>query len=152
MKRLSVSTLQGQNQILAMDFGIHSVYREQLSNAENKLLHLRDSLWNLFESLGNSAAAYEAAKKRLERTFGEERIQVNGFLEERSYFPAIKYENAKNRELIGLFRYYFNMKDTDTRRNSVYLHVTENDRININPIKDGYKKMKKRACIYLKNG
>ena len=63
------------------------------STGEYKLLQLRQCLsgeaLNVIESLGHSAAAYEAAKKRLERRYGGKRRQVAIYLEDLDKFSQI---------------------------------------------------------------
>ena len=68
------------------------------STGEYKLLQLRQCLsgeaLDVIESLGHSAAAYEAAKERLERRYGGERRQVTIYLEDLDKFPQIRPGNA----------------------------------------------------------
>ena len=72
------------------------------STGEYKLLQLRQCLsgeaLNVIESLGHSAAAYEAAKERLERRYGGERRQVAIYLEDLDKFQQIRPGNAQDLE------------------------------------------------------
>ena len=72
------------------------------STGEYKLLQLRQCLsgeaLNVIESLGHSAAAYEAAKERLERRYGGKRRQVAIYLEDLDKFPQIRPGNAHDLE------------------------------------------------------
>ena len=69
---------------------------------EYKLLQLRQYLsgeaLKVIDSLGHSAAAYEAAKNRLERKFGGKRRQIAIYLEELEQFRQIRPGNAKDIE------------------------------------------------------
>ena len=69
------------------------------ATAEYKLLQLRQYLsgeaLKVIDSLGHSAAAYEAAKDRLERKFGGKRRQIALYLEELEEFPQIRQGHAK---------------------------------------------------------
>ena len=68
------------------------------ATAEYKLLQLRQYLsgeaLKVIDSLGHSAAAYEAAKDRLERKYGGKRRQIAIYLEELEQFPQIRPGNA----------------------------------------------------------
>ena len=72
------------------------------ATAEYKLLQLRQYLsgeaLKVIDSLGHSAAAYEAAKDRLERKYGGKRRQIAIYLEELEQFPQIRPDNAKDIE------------------------------------------------------
>ena len=72
------------------------------STGEYKLLQLRQCLsgevLNVKESLGHSAAVYEAAKEHLERRYGDKRRQVAIYLEELDKFPQIRQGNAHDLE------------------------------------------------------
>ena len=72
------------------------------ATAEYKLLQLRQCLsgeaLKVIESLGHSAAAYEAAKDRLERKFGGQRRQIALYLEEIDNFRPVRYGNSKDLE------------------------------------------------------
>lgn len=50
------------------------------------------------DNLGHSAAAYKAAKDRLQRKFGSKRRQIAIYLEELEQFPHIRHGNAKDIE------------------------------------------------------
>ena len=52
----------------------------------------------MIDSLGHSAAAYEAANDRLERKFGGKRRQIAIYLEELEQFRQIRPSNAKDIE------------------------------------------------------
>ncbi|XP_052809477.1 uncharacterized protein LOC128237941 [Mya arenaria] len=71
-------------------------------SAEYKLLQLRQYLGGealaSIENLGHSAAAYDAAKERLERKYGGTKRIVNRFLDELEKFPPLKNENVKGLE------------------------------------------------------
>ena len=73
-----------------------------LSTGEYKLLQLRQCLsgeaLNVIESLGHSAAAYEAAKERLERRYGGKGRQVAIYLEDLDKFPQIRPGNPQDLE------------------------------------------------------
>lgn len=72
------------------------------ATGEYKLLQLRQYLsgeaLKVIDSLGHSAAAYEAAKDRLERKFGGKRRQIAIYLEELEQFRQIRPGNAKDIE------------------------------------------------------
>ena len=72
------------------------------STGEYKLLQLWQCLsgeaLNVIESLGHSAAAYEAAKERLERRYGGKRGQVTIYLKDLDKFPQIRPGNAHDLE------------------------------------------------------
>ena len=72
------------------------------ATGEYKLLQLRQYLsgeaLKVIDSLGHSAAAYKAAKDRLERKFGGKRRQIALYLEELEQFRQIRPGNAKDIE------------------------------------------------------
>ena len=72
------------------------------ATAEYKLLQLRQCLageaLKAIESLGHSAAAYQAAKERLERKFGGQRHQIALYLEEIDNFRPVRPGNSKDIE------------------------------------------------------
>ena len=72
------------------------------ATGENKLLQLRQYLsgeaLKVIDSLEHSAAAYEAAKDRLERKFCGKRRQIALYLEELEQFRQIRPGNAKDIE------------------------------------------------------
>ena len=72
------------------------------ATAEYKLLQLRQCLageaLKAIESLGHSAAAYQAAKERLERKFGGQRRQIALYLEEIDNFRPVCPGNSKDIE------------------------------------------------------
>ena len=72
------------------------------ATGEYKLLQLRQYLsgeaLKVIDSLGHSAAAYEAAKDRLERKFGGKRRQIALYFEELEQFRQIRPENARDIE------------------------------------------------------
>ena len=67
---------------------------------EYKLLQLRQYLsgeaLKVVEGLGHSAAAYEAAKDRLERKYGGQRRRINLYLDELDNFRPVRPGNAKD--------------------------------------------------------
>ena len=69
---------------------------------EYKLLQLRQYLSGeaikVIENLGHSAAAYEAAKSRLERKYGGTRRQIALYIEELESFRPIRMGDAKDLE------------------------------------------------------
>ena len=60
--------------------------------------YLSGEALKVIDSLGHSAAAYEAAKDRLERKFGGKRRQIALYLEELEQFRQIRPGNAKDIE------------------------------------------------------
>ena len=70
------------------------------ATGEYKLLQLRQYLsgeaLKVIESLGHSAAAYKAAKDRLERKYGGKRRQIAIYLEEFEQFRQIRPGNARD--------------------------------------------------------
>ena len=78
---------------------------EAPATAEYKLLQLRNYLrgeaLNVVESLGHSAAAYEAAKSRLERKYGGMRRRIVLNLEELDQFRPIRIGVAKDVEKLA---------------------------------------------------
>lgn len=89
------------------------------SSDEYKFLQLRQYLsgeaLKCVEGLGHTAAAYNAAKERLERKFGGVRRKVNRFIEEIENFPVMKCENPKQIERFAdlLDITIINMKEND---------------------------------------
>ena len=85
---------------------------------EYKLLQLRQCLsgeaLNVIESLGHSAAAYEADKERLERRYGGKRRQVAIYLKDLDKFLRIRPGNTKDLEqFVGLLKIaIMNLKET----------------------------------------
>ena len=73
-----------------------------LATTEYKLLQLWRYLsceaLKVIDSLGHSAAAYEAAKERLDRKYGGKRRQIAIYLEELEQFPQIWLGHAKDIE------------------------------------------------------
>jgi len=72
---------------------------------EYKLLRLRQYLsgeeLNVVEPLGQSAAAYETAKERLERKFGGKRRRIAFHLEELENFKPLRPGNARDLERLA---------------------------------------------------
>ena len=72
------------------------------ATAEYKLLQLRQFVsgeaLKVIDSLGHSAAAYEAAKGRLDRKYGGKRRQIALYLEELKEFPQIRQGHTKDIE------------------------------------------------------
>ena len=72
------------------------------ATAEYKLLQLKQCLageaLRAIEGLGHSAAAYQAAKERLERKFGGQRRQLAIYLEEIDNFKPVRPGNFKDME------------------------------------------------------
>ena len=72
------------------------------ATAEYKLLQLRQYVsgeaLKVIDSLGHSAAAYEAAKGRLDRKYGGKRRQIALYLEELEEFPQIRQGHAQDIE------------------------------------------------------
>ena len=72
------------------------------ATAEYKLLQLRQYVsgeaLKVIDSLGHSAAAYQAAKDRLDRKYGGKRRQIALYLEELEEFPQIRHGHAKDKE------------------------------------------------------
>ena len=112
---------------------------------EYKLLQLRqylsgEPLKNI-EKLGHSAAAYEAAKEKLERKYGGKRRQINLFMEELDNFKPIRNGNAKDLEPFAdiLDITVFNLKDAGLYEelvNGSFLHkiAEENARAHVGSI------------------
>ena len=72
------------------------------ATTEYKLLQLRQYVsgeaLKVIDSLGHSAAAYQAAKDRLDRKYGGKRRQIALYLEELEEFLQIRHGNAKDIE------------------------------------------------------
>ena len=72
------------------------------ATAEYKLLQLKQCLGGealkAIDSLGHSAAAYEAAKERLERKYGGQRRRIALYLEEIDNFRPVRSGNFKDLE------------------------------------------------------
>ena len=72
------------------------------ATGEYKLLRLRQCLsgeaLNVIENLGHSAAAYEAAKERLEPRYGGKRRQIAVYLEDLDKFQQIRPGNTQDLE------------------------------------------------------
>lgn len=72
------------------------------ATAEYKLLQLRQYLsgeaLQVIENLGHSATAYEAAKERLERTYGGQRRQIAAYLKDLDNLKQVRTGIAKDLE------------------------------------------------------
>ena len=72
------------------------------ATAKYKVLQLRRYLsgeaLKAIENLGRSASAYEIAKKRLERKFGEKRQQISIYLEELQNLRPVIFGNSRDLE------------------------------------------------------
>ena len=71
---------------------------------EYKLLQLRQYLsGEALKVVGHSAAAYEAAKNRLERKYGGQRRRVNLYLDELDHFRSVRPGNAKDLVVLQIY-------------------------------------------------
>ena len=83
------------------------------------MLRLRECLQGealkVIENLGHSAAAYEAAKSRLERKYGGKRRALTLRLEELDAFKPVREDNEKDLERFSelLDGIVVNLKDAD---------------------------------------
>ena len=101
------------------------------ATAEYKLLQLRSYLkgeaLKCIENLGHSAAAYEAAKARLERKFGGERRQITLRLEELENFRPMREGTAKEidkfADMLDLLVINLRESDQADELNSASLYV-----------------------------
>ena len=75
------------------------------ATAEYKLLQLRQYLsgeaLKAIENLGHSAAAYQLAHEKLERTFGGQRQQMAIYLEELENLRPVRFDNSRDLEQFG---------------------------------------------------
>ena len=103
LKRVSIPVFSGNKQTYE---GWKAAFVPCVDQApatpEYKLLQLRQYLscepLKIIEKFGHSAAAYEAAKEKLERKYGGKRRQINLFMEELDNFKPIRNGNAKDLE------------------------------------------------------
>ncbi|XP_065190931.1 uncharacterized protein LOC135821860 [Sycon ciliatum] len=103
LKRVSIPVFRGdKKQFPSWKAAFLACIDQAPLTAEYKMLQLREYLagdaLRAVENLGHSAAAYEAAKTRLERKFGTSRRQVSLYLEELDRFRPIRPESAKDVE------------------------------------------------------
>ena len=103
MKRVQIPTFTGdKRQYQSWRAAFLACIDSAPATGEYKLLQLRQYLsgeaLKVIDILGHSAAAYEAAKDRLERKFGGKRRQIALCLEELEKFRQIRLENARDIE------------------------------------------------------
>ena len=103
LKRVSIPVFNGDKvKYPAWKAAFYSCIDEAPSTPEFKLLQLRQYLsgeaLSCIDNLGHSAAAYSAAKERLERKFGGAKRVITRFLDELESFSPIRNESAKEIE------------------------------------------------------
>ena len=103
LKRVSIPVFSGDKKVYeSWKAAFLACSDQNTATPEYKLLQLRQYLsgeaLKAVESLGHSAAAYEAAKDRLDRKFGGQRRQISLYLEELENFRLIRAGNSKNIE------------------------------------------------------
>ena len=103
LKRVSIPVFSGDKRTYSNWKAAFMACVDQApATPEYKLLQLRQCLageaLKTIESLGHSAAAYQAAKERLERKFGGQRRQIAIYLEEIDSFKPVQPGNYKDIE------------------------------------------------------
>ena len=103
LKRVSIPKFAGNKKHYeAWKAAFYSCVDRARATPEYKLLRLRECLQGealkVIENLGHSAAAYEAAKSRLERKYGGKRRALTLRLEELEAFKQIREGNEKDLE------------------------------------------------------
>ena len=103
LKRVSVPKFFGQKKNYeAWKAAFYSCVDRTGATPEYKLLRLRECLQGeplrVIENLGHSAAAYEAAKSRLEQKYGGKRRAVTLRLEELNAFKPVREGNERDLE------------------------------------------------------
>ena len=103
LRRVSVSVFTGDKKNYQNWKAAFTACIDQApATAEYKLLQLKQCLGGealkAIDSLGHSAAAYEAAKERLERKYGGQRRQIALYLEEIDNFRPVQSGNFKDLE------------------------------------------------------
>ena len=103
LKKVSVPRFFGQKKNYeAWKAAFYSCVDRTKATPEYKLLRLRECLQGeplkVIENLGHSAAAYEAAKSRLERKYGGKRRALTLRLEELNSFKPVREDNEKDLE------------------------------------------------------
>ena len=103
LKRVSVPKFFGQKKNYeAWKAAFYSCVDRTGATPEYKLLRLRECLQGerlrVIENLGHSEAAYEAAKSRLERTYGGKRRALTLRLEELNAFKPVREGNERDLE------------------------------------------------------
>ena len=103
LKRVSIPVFSGDKKVYeSWKAAFLACIDQAPATPEYKLLQLRQYLsgeaLKAVESLGHSAAAYEAAKDRLDRKFGGQRRQISLYLEELENFRLIRAGNSKDIE------------------------------------------------------
>ena len=101
LKRVSIPKFAGNKKHYeAWKAAFYSCVDRARATPEYKLLRLRECLQGealkVIENLGHSAAAYEAAKSRLERKYGGKRRALTLRLEELEAFKQIREGNEKD--------------------------------------------------------
>ena len=103
LKRVSIPKFTGNKKHYeAWKAAFYSCVDKARATPEYKLLRLRECLQGeplkVIENLGHSAAAYEAAKSRLERKYGGKRRALTLRLEELDAFKQLREGNEKDLE------------------------------------------------------
>ncbi|KAL9980916.1 hypothetical protein ACROYT_G009558 [Oculina patagonica] len=103
LKRVTIPKFFGQKKNYeTWKAAFYSCVDRTKASPEYKLLRLRECLQGealkVIEHLGHSAAAYEAAKTRLERKYGGKRRALTLRLEELDAFKPIREDNEKDLE------------------------------------------------------
>ena len=102
LKRVSVSKFFGQKNYETWKAAFYSCVDRTRATPEYKLLRLRECLLGeplkVIENLGHLAAAYEAAKTRLERKYGGKRRALTLRLEELNAFKPVREDHERDLE------------------------------------------------------
>ena len=106
LKRVSIPRFAGNKKNYeAWKAAFYSCVDQARASPQYKLLRLHECLQGealkVIENLGHSAAAYEAAKSRLERKYGGKRRALTLRLEELDAFKQIREGNEKDLELFA---------------------------------------------------
>ena len=121
MKRVSISVFNGdKTNYESWKAAFTACIDNAPATPEYKLLQLKQCLsgeaLKTVQHLGHSAAAYEAAKIRLERKFGGTRKKIALYLEQLERFKPMQDENPKELEKIADILdmvLIVNLEDTD---------------------------------------
>ena len=141
LKRVSVPKFSGNKKNYeAWKAAFYSCFDQARATPECKLLRMRDCLHGealkVVENLGHSAAAYEAAKIRLERKYGGARRALTLRLEELDAFKPIREGDEKDLEGFAelLDAIVVNLKDAgqEAELGSGFLYITLQRKFNRN--------------------
>ncbi|CAG2211552.1 unnamed protein product [Mytilus edulis] len=91
-------------------------------NSENKV---ESEALQVIENLGQSAAAYDAAKKRLERKYGGQQRQIILYIEELENCKPMREEIEDRNDLDNIVRKFWEIENVKTPSENVFLSNDE---------------------------